>query len=62
MIIQAHCTGLGWVNTRHSGETLVETFAKAQEFIKHDPAWMPGERNLRIEVHNDFIYLTDRGH
>ena len=54
-IVQSYCTGLGWVPTRHSGNTLAEAQAKQAELMLTDSAWMPGKRETRIVTSDGVI-------
>lgn len=47
-VVQANCTGMGWVDTRHEGATLPEAKQAEAALLANDAAWMPGPRETRI--------------
>lgn len=47
-IVQAKCTGMGWVNTKHGGETLEKAQEAERRLLNDDNAWLPGKRETRI--------------
>lgn len=46
--VQAQCSGMGWVDTRHGGDTQAQAEAARLALLADDSAWMPGKRETRI--------------
>ena len=63
-VIQAWCTGMGWVSTKYSADTLQSATKIQREFISKDSSWMPGRRQTRITngTRSGFYYTVYPDH
>ncbi len=52
-LVQAYCTGMGWVSTKYGGDTAEEAERAEASMLANDAIWMPGKRETRI-IENPF--------
>lgn len=47
-VVQAWCTGLGWVDSKYASGRYMVAVQKAHQLVSDDSAWLSGRRLVRI--------------